>query len=537
MLKLVAINEKESSFSRLHSGRGDTSQNGDWSNFRNVRYLKEGQDRNGSGKKSKSTAAKQQQQQQAPSSAASEGEEDEDEDEDRAGDDTGGNDNGKGALDEPFLMSGEFVDKLPLSGFLVFDYVSTRRPGEELVLEQAARGHSGPSGEQQQQQQQQYTGDSELGMDRAEVGLDFFADALDVAPPSLSASPSASPLFSAIAASAATPGTPVPTDKDTDQVASDNSNSRRTSVVARRGSVMTETETGTGTGTATATATATATGPGENLNRDASLIISDDDFLRLMDDLGLSLRERCQPPQTMFVLLFLQFASTKFYFTTKRVCVLMDTFSSNYVLQGRLVSCLFSRIWDLYNFDAVMRHMSTKGQREVISRLGILNVMNPLKPALDYRIDMRHMDQRVMLVYLLQVAPTEASDQIREDPNTELSVTTMYGAINRVLTTPQREVLLFNFGEVGERAVSNFVSWNLRREALDRFLVGTKPVTKGVFDVVRMYGKLAQEGELSVGPIELQYEAYAKKKATMGLQREARRSSSSSSSPISAVQK
>ena len=105
--------------------------------------------------------------------------------------------------------------------------------------------------------------------------------------------------------------------------------------------------------------------------------------------------------------------------------------------------CLWSRIWDLHNMDAVLRHMTAGGQRELISRLGYLNVINPLKPALDYCINTRYVDERCinpnpnnpntpnpnlnpnpnpnpryfdercMLVLLLQIAPSEVSDQIR----------------------------------------------------------------------------------------------------------------------------
>ena len=87
----------------------------------------------------------------------------------------------------------------------------------------------------------------------------------------------------------------------------------------------------------------------------------------------------------------------------------------------------------------------------------------------------------------------------------------MYGALNRVLATAGTDTLLFNYGDVGEREQSNFISWNLRRDGLGKFLVGTAPIDKGVFDVIRMHKKLLDKGALSKGPIEVQWRAYLSK--------------------------
>jgi len=78
MMKLIAINQVESEFSRKNSGRGDTSQEGNWFNFRNAKLV-------GLFKTSE------------------------------------------------VLIDQAMCDKLPKNGIIEFDYVSTTRPGAELA--------------------------------------------------------------------------------------------------------------------------------------------------------------------------------------------------------------------------------------------------------------------------------------------------------------------------------------------------------------------------------------------------------------------
>ena len=62
---------------------------------------------------------------------------------------------------------------------------------------------------------------------------------------------------------------------------------------------------------------------------------------------------------------------------------------------------LLSRIRDLHNMDQLMKTLTPKAQREVTSRLGYLNVINPLKLSFDYHISMKHLDERILLTLLL----------------------------------------------------------------------------------------------------------------------------------------
>jgi len=103
MTKFIAINKMESNFSRLESGREDTSQMEDWSNFRNASYTAAGltDDSNDDGEE-----------------AAAEPQE-------------------KGESErhnfKPFVIDKAFTDDLPYTGIVEFDYVSTRRPLQDVA--------------------------------------------------------------------------------------------------------------------------------------------------------------------------------------------------------------------------------------------------------------------------------------------------------------------------------------------------------------------------------------------------------------------
>ena len=63
-----------------------------------------------------------------------------------------------------------------------------------------------------------------------------------------------------------------------------------------------------------------------------------------------------------------------------------------------MVACLFSRVFDLHRLDVLLRFLKQEAQQIIISRLGYLNVLNPLKVAFDYVIHLQYLDNRVLLV-------------------------------------------------------------------------------------------------------------------------------------------
>jgi hypothetical protein len=240
------------------------------------------------------------------------------------------------------------------------------------------------------------------------------------------------------------------------------------------------------------------------------MIISDQEMREFLITCGLNVRERCNAPDAFFKLAYMQLAATKYYFEAKRVCVVLECFSRDAMIQARVTVCFFSRIWDLHNFDVVMRSLSSDAQREVVLRLGYLNIMNPLKPSMDYFIDMRYADSRKALVFCLSTGPSEGGDQLRTEPGSDLTITDMFGSINRVLKQCLDARVLFSYGEVGERTPN--VSWNLRTAAMKSFLVGTLPHLQGMQRIIFLYNKLLKENMITIGPIEQQYEVMLKRK-------------------------
>ena len=162
--------------------------------------------------------------------------------------------------------------------------------------------------------------------------------------------------------------------------------------------------------------------------------------------------------------------------------------------------------------DVVLRPLWPEAQNYVIYRLGFLNVMNPLKPALDYEIHMLHQDNRRMLVYLLELAPSEAVNQLKEDLRSDIIITDLYGSLNRVIKSCTDQMVMFNYGDFNERTQN--ISWNLRRDGLKKFLVGTKPISRDIFGIIRQYYKLMQQPDnLSIGTVEQQYQNMLKRTA------------------------
>ena len=88
-------------------------------------------------------------------------------------------------------------------------------------------------------------------------------------------------------------------------------------------------------------------------------------------------------------------------------------------MQAKVVVSMFSRLVDLQNIDLVLRHLDNRAQQEVVKRLGYLNVINPLKIAFDYVLPLTCLDNRILLVSLMELASVESADNIIEDANTQ----------------------------------------------------------------------------------------------------------------------
>ena len=236
-------------------------------------------------------------------------------------------------------------------------------------------------------------------------------------------------------------------------------------------------------------------------------IINDDELYIFNERLCLSPRKKVTNASSLFVLLDLQLASACYYFTVEHVHSLLDAFEDHWELQARVVVCMFSRIADLHRLDILLRNLDRRTQQEVMKRLGCLNMINPLKISFDYVLCLKYLDNRMLLIALMELASMESADQIIEEPNTELPIATIYGSYTRTLNETRPETMRFQFTDFGKRTKT--VNWTARKELVKKFLVGTMPVdTEQLHHVIAMYKELEADGKLSEGPIDLQYMSY-----------------------------
>lgn len=402
MQQLVAINTKEIDLNQKTAGRGDTSQLGNWSNFRNLRY------------------------------AATQGNE---------------------------IMGGnlplDFFQHIPNVGHIEVDYVSTIRPNFGNPLYKDA---DGPFSQQNPSFAAASPPSSALGKSRESNNSRPGSD-----------SKPQSQMLDALNAAANVP----------------NALAQEILGLTLGTGVSEEVET-------------IYTAP----------LINDDEFYALKELLQLSSRRKLSRAHSTFVLLDLRHASSKWYFTIENVHALLDCFTDEWEVQAQVIISIFSRIFDLHHLDILLRYLKMEAQQKVISTLGYLNIINPLKVGFDYVIDLRYWDNRILLVMLIELASSEAADNILEEPTTELPINTLYGSYSRALDQPRPEVMRFTYADFGVRTKS--VNWNMRREMTKSFLLGTQPINESMFEVISIYKELETANALSIGPIDLQYGSYVK---------------------------
>ncbi len=69
-----------------------------------------------------------------------------------------------------------------------------------------------------------------------------------------------------------------------------------------------------------------------------------------------------------------------------------------------LVVALYDRVFDLHNFDLVMRTLSPREAACVYCRLGILNVFNPCKPEGSVALDLSRHEERVVAKMMVRMS-------------------------------------------------------------------------------------------------------------------------------------
>lgn len=404
MQQLIAINDTETRYSERSSRRGDTSQKGNWFNFRNE--VMDGVE---------------------------------------------------------FSIDREFTLNLPTSGILEFDYVSTSRP--KII---------------QQKKQKIEVVDSKI------EPLVFKVLPTEINETSGPQSPKYIDNGKLIDS---------PEGENGPNENNDDANLNNLDEFSR---LMTPDNDEYKTGLSTRAST-----PQTQSNDSTEREITEEEFFQFQKDVGLIRTTKISISDSLLMLVELQVAVAKYYFTCSNVLQILDVFVDDAITQSRVIVCLFGRLWDLWNFDIIMRQLNHKAQYEVILRLGWLNIINPLKPAFDYVIKLMTQENRILLVTLMELATAESGEQIIEDPSTELTIFTLYGALNRVMNESRPETLIFSYSELGER--STMVNWSTRKDFMKRFLVGTYPINRESYECITWYKEIEAAGNFSIGPIDLQY--------------------------------
>ena len=102
--------------------------------------------------------------------------------------------------------------------------------------------------------------------------------------------------------------------------------------------------------------------------------IRPEEMTDLLFKLGLDHARKLDPSEFGFVLIELQLASAQYYFRTQDILTILDAilvlFSNDVKLQSKIVIALFSRIWDLHNFDGILRQLHESSCHDIAKRLG-----------------------------------------------------------------------------------------------------------------------------------------------------------------------
>eukprot|EP00603_Paraphysomonas_imperforata_P008260 CAMPEP_0114432380 /NCGR_PEP_ID=MMETSP0103-20121206/11125_1 /TAXON_ID=37642 ORGANISM="Paraphysomonas imperforata, Strain PA2" /NCGR_SAMPLE_ID=MMETSP0103 /ASSEMBLY_ACC=CAM_ASM_000201 /LENGTH=1408 /DNA_ID=CAMNT_0001602053 /DNA_START=145 /DNA_END=4371 /DNA_ORIENTATION=- len=245
--------------------------------------------------------------------------------------------------------------------------------------------------------------------------------------------------------------------------------------------------------------------------------ISDEDFSDFIVKLDLTTRRRCDVSRSAVKLLELQLAVTNYYFKASRVINILDCFSEDDMTQARVVIVLFCRIVDLYNLELVFRHLTAFATQDLFQRLGVLNCINPLKPTHNLKLNMRHMDCRILAHTFLSMSSLENGDQLKQHPRSEVDIIVLYSQLGRVIQEEYSTdtYLMFSYCEIGER--QSDVQWSYRKDMCKLFLVGSRPWDTKMFRIIKMYKEIVAAKALMMGPIDLQYKAFSQHKSARKL--------------------
>jgi hypothetical protein len=465
MMSIICINHIESEFSKTKSGRTDTSQKNNWYNFRNERYAPPGEH-----------------------------------------------------LQE-IEFNASFLTKLPTSGVVEFDYVSTTRPIISYKTGQGTNGHAAGAGHaahtgnpSHPMLMQRLASNDDTGMLLGDVQEGSIARFGELHEGSLIHNEDSLLTFSVDEMSSS-----VADNASVGTHSSMYSPSQMTGVSSMYQSAgAPHNPVGNHNGSVAGS---------QYLSEDAKEVsnpfygraLDDEEFDNFMKQLELDRGIRISKSLSIYKLLELQIAASKHYFTVQRVLKILDVLSDDRSTQARAVVCMVSRIIDLYNFDVILRHLELPVREEVLNSIGHLNCFNALKPGGDYIISLKHRDCRQFVLMMLGIAECE-NNPLTKDKYSDMAMVDVYQHKSRLLDTTslQSLVLRFSYTDFCEQQASakerDDINWDFRRNNINATLLGTKPVDRNQFRIINLYKEMEAAGTLSTGPIETQYLNHLKQK-------------------------
>lgn len=116
-------------------------------------------------------------------------------------------------------------------------------------------------------------------------------------------------------------------------------------------------------------------------------------------------------PYAFRKILELQVVMPTIYLTVEQVAEIMAFFPPEGYLRVQLILSVFSHIIDVENFGLIYDHLlNVDEQTEVLHRLGMLNIFDPMDPDREYKMDLRRWDHREMCKILVLLGAHEPGD-------------------------------------------------------------------------------------------------------------------------------
>jgi hypothetical protein len=235
--------------------------------------------------------------------------------------------------------------------------------------------------------------------------------------------------------------------------------------------------------------------------RPDAVAMSAHDFTEWCDQVGIN-TEMSKPGGIIFQMQLLH-ALCAGYFTVEQAFFVIDGVDSEKDKEDTAVQ-LFSRVIDLENFNLVikMKSLQKSTSEQIVSRLGWLNIGNPLMPEQRYDLNCVPDDNRVLLKSLMDLSVKEDGQHFKDAWNTEMFIWQFFENRQRVEREEYPVNAKFEYLDMqkGYRR-SNFTA---RLAEINKFLIG-RHVTKNVLEIVHQYEELEKKAQLTSGTVKDQY--------------------------------